>query len=212
MSNCKSNIRDGAVFNRWTLLHRVYENDKLVGWLCRCECGTERIVGNVATIANGKSSSCGCLRKQLLSSNNPMFHEDVRLKVSASIKADPKRQEIIAKAVAAANTQEIKEKRKNTNQIRYGGNSPAASQSILDKMKATNMDRYGGSAPASNKAILRKMANTCMQRFGVENIMHLPEYRELVGALVSEYRRNKGIKLLSDGVALVDACQANIIT
>lgn len=55
----------GEKFGRWTILeykgqaknyHRLY--------LCRCECGTEKVV-QLGHLKNGRSASCGCLRKEL---------------------------------------------------------------------------------------------------------------------------------------------------
>lgn len=55
----------GKKFNRWLVLKRV-SNDKhnLTQWLCRCDCGTERIVlGN--SLRNGRSKSCGCYNREI---------------------------------------------------------------------------------------------------------------------------------------------------
>jgi 5-methylcytosine-specific restriction endonuclease McrA len=32
-------------------------------WLCRCDCGTEKVIGNLA-LQNGTTQSCGCLQKE----------------------------------------------------------------------------------------------------------------------------------------------------
>jgi hypothetical protein len=52
----------GQVFGRWTALTltrlRFY-----AAWVCRCECGTERIV-RAADLLNGSSVSCGCYRRE----------------------------------------------------------------------------------------------------------------------------------------------------
>jgi hypothetical protein len=52
---------------RWALLERRSGVGRNVMWLCRCACGTERLVRQ-STLAAGKSSSCGCLRPALLAS------------------------------------------------------------------------------------------------------------------------------------------------
>ena len=62
----------GQKFGRWVVLENVGKGK----WLCRCECGTERVV--LATHLNsGKTKSCGCLRKQLChertGKNHPMY-------------------------------------------------------------------------------------------------------------------------------------------
>ena len=50
----------GQKFGRWQVLSRAMNtSDGKAQWLCRCECGTERIVLG-KTLRSGKSSSCGC--------------------------------------------------------------------------------------------------------------------------------------------------------
>ena len=53
----------GQKFGRWTVLERAPKpegsHSTSAFWLCRCECGTEKVVsGNV--LKQGKSQSCGC--------------------------------------------------------------------------------------------------------------------------------------------------------
>ncbi len=51
----------GKKFNRWTVLGRAGSNHKgLALWLCKCECGVERVVRG-SDLRNGSSQSCGCL-------------------------------------------------------------------------------------------------------------------------------------------------------
>lgn len=53
----------GQRFHRWTVLSIT--NQRLngsVGWLCRCDCGTERIV-NAGNLRAGLSKSCGCTNR-----------------------------------------------------------------------------------------------------------------------------------------------------
>lgn len=60
----------GHKFNRWTVICRV-ENTKLgqARWLCRCDCGNERQITS-ATIRQGFSKSCGCLKSELTLARN----------------------------------------------------------------------------------------------------------------------------------------------
>lgn len=57
---------EGKRFGRLTVLCRA-ENSKQgqAQWMCRCDCGTETIVRGVQ-LRNGKTSSCGCLRRERL--------------------------------------------------------------------------------------------------------------------------------------------------
>lgn len=55
----------GKKFGRWTVL-RQSTNGKSgdVRWLCRCSCGTKRVIyGN--SLKSGRSSSCGCYHKEV---------------------------------------------------------------------------------------------------------------------------------------------------
>ena len=57
----------GQKFGKWTILERA-ENSagRDSRWLCRCECGTEKIVYG-KNLRNGRSTSCGCYKKSNLS-------------------------------------------------------------------------------------------------------------------------------------------------
>lgn len=52
----------------WTVIKRVprpeYKTGNGVWWLCRCDCGTERVVVGT-TLRNGTSQSCGCMRADM---------------------------------------------------------------------------------------------------------------------------------------------------
>jgi hypothetical protein len=48
----------GMTFGKWTVLQRT-NRKKIVYYVCRCKCGTEREVLSVS-LRNGKSVSCGC--------------------------------------------------------------------------------------------------------------------------------------------------------
>jgi hypothetical protein len=53
----------GMRFGRWAVLARWLERDKGTFWLCRCRCGTERIVdGN--NLRRDLSKSCGCFKQE----------------------------------------------------------------------------------------------------------------------------------------------------
>ena len=56
----------GKIFTRWTVLEKSASNTATgqPRWLCRCECGVEKIVTG-ANLRGGKSSSCGCLRDDM---------------------------------------------------------------------------------------------------------------------------------------------------
>lgn len=56
----------GKRFWRWTVLSFAKRTSKDSLWLCRCDCGTERIVGANHLKSNG-TMSCGCLSRQICS-------------------------------------------------------------------------------------------------------------------------------------------------
>lgn len=55
--------RVGQIFGRWTLIEPARDRNDKIGYLCRCECGTERFVAWV-TLRHHKSRSCGCLKAE----------------------------------------------------------------------------------------------------------------------------------------------------
>ncbi len=60
----KNNLKDlkGKVFGKLTVLERAdgkRQNSAL--WLCRCECGTEKVLCS-PDLVDGRTKSCGCLR------------------------------------------------------------------------------------------------------------------------------------------------------
>jgi len=58
-----SEIQDGTKFNRWTVLSRHRREDGQTGFLCRCDCGTER---DIAFRHLAKSVSCGCYQREVI--------------------------------------------------------------------------------------------------------------------------------------------------
>jgi hypothetical protein len=55
----------GQKFGRWTVLKEVEKDHKHNRrmWLCRCECGNEKVVPGI-TMTTGDSQSCGCLQRE----------------------------------------------------------------------------------------------------------------------------------------------------
>lgn len=64
----------GQKFGRLTVVKRVEDyvspsGQKLVQWLCECECGNKTIVQS-CILRHGKTASCGCLRNEVVSKIN----------------------------------------------------------------------------------------------------------------------------------------------
>lgn len=55
----------GQRYGRWTVLSFVETKNELSRWLCRCDCGTEKIVYRGGLVRNA-TQSCGCLQKEML--------------------------------------------------------------------------------------------------------------------------------------------------
>lgn len=54
----------GSVFGYWTVLDRHEKNENGgYRWLCRCKCGTEKMI-LARNLKNGSSKSCGCMRRE----------------------------------------------------------------------------------------------------------------------------------------------------
>ena len=58
----------GMRFGRWTVMERAelpvkQKNGIINGWLCRCDCGTERVIDR-ESLVTGRSVSCGCNRAE----------------------------------------------------------------------------------------------------------------------------------------------------
>lgn len=61
MGKQKKNII-GETFGEWTVIGETNKTNRSGSyWLCKCDCGIERVVFN-GTLRTGKSKSCGCSR------------------------------------------------------------------------------------------------------------------------------------------------------
>lgn len=61
----------GDKFNRFTLISlAVPDPNGRVNWLCRCDCGTEKVM-NVTLVAKGQIKSCGCLKAEAAQARSP---------------------------------------------------------------------------------------------------------------------------------------------
>jgi hypothetical protein len=50
----------GSIYTRWTVIDRAPPETKGNKWLCRCECGTIKVI-KAEQLNGGHSRSCGCL-------------------------------------------------------------------------------------------------------------------------------------------------------
>jgi hypothetical protein len=59
----------GQKFGRLTVIRRADSKSKDPRWLCKCECGAEKIVRS-SCLRYGEAKSCGCISKQLNSKSH----------------------------------------------------------------------------------------------------------------------------------------------
>jgi len=60
----------GKKFGRLIVIDRSYPNqNKHLMWLCKCDCGKEKIIVGY-NLKRNHTNSCGCLRKELTSARN----------------------------------------------------------------------------------------------------------------------------------------------
>lgn len=64
----KIDLQDRS-FGRLLVIAPAKSENRKTKWLCRCECGNEKVVGAGELLA-GRSQSCGCLRNELLKLRN----------------------------------------------------------------------------------------------------------------------------------------------
>lgn len=63
----------GQKFGMYTVLGYSHTKDAQPYWVCRCDCGNERVVaGN--NLKRGKSISCGCSRRVNIKHNTRLYH------------------------------------------------------------------------------------------------------------------------------------------
>src|SRR5262245_4644675 len=53
----------GIRYGRWTVIRQHAELSRRANWVCRCDCGVERVVAGLS-LRSGISRSCGCLRRK----------------------------------------------------------------------------------------------------------------------------------------------------
>lgn len=68
-------VRVGDTFGRWTVIENApifrlrIDGGRVASFTCRCQCGTERVVG-LRHLRSGASGSCGCLRNEIVHISN----------------------------------------------------------------------------------------------------------------------------------------------
>lgn len=64
-------------YNRLTPIKIAYKKDRASYWLCQCDCGNTTTVRE-ASIKNGHTKSCGCIRSDRMKYSNPRTTHGLR--------------------------------------------------------------------------------------------------------------------------------------
>jgi endogenous inhibitor of DNA gyrase (YacG/DUF329 family) len=80
----------------------------------------------------------------------------------------------------AIDSNDTKEKRKQTNLEKYGSENPFGNKEIQEKIKQTNIEKYGVEHLLQSSEFLEKAKKTMLNRYGVENALHSNEIKEKV--------------------------------
>jgi 5-methylcytosine-specific restriction endonuclease McrA len=83
----------GRRFGRWTVVARDLTSTGPPRWLCRCDCGTEKIQNGQA-VRSQTSKSCGCLKRELEEAKSITLEEQ---KIRRSARAKTKAQSAVRK-------------------------------------------------------------------------------------------------------------------
>ena len=70
-------LRDltGQRFGNLIVIERAENLGKKIAWLCKCDCGNEKII-RATDLTSGKIKSCGCLRKELAKEHMIQLNEE----------------------------------------------------------------------------------------------------------------------------------------
>ena len=64
----------GNIYNYWAVISHKKRNE----CICRCKCGTEKIV-KIQSLTEGTSKSCGCFKRETVSTNLIRRHRDKKI-------------------------------------------------------------------------------------------------------------------------------------
>lgn len=130
-----------------------------------------------------------------LMSSNPSFRRkkycSVDCRKSKKAQAETTRQRektMLSRYGAKVSTQseEIRERIKESNMKKYGVEWVISSKQVRDKVKETSLAKYGTEYPAEAEIVKQKVKATCLKRYGTEN------------ALTSDFAREKRAKVIKE--------------
>lgn len=77
-------------------------------------------------------------------------------------------------------SEEIKDKIKQTNIKRYGVEWTPQAKQVKEKIKQTNLERYGTTTPITTPSVKEKAKQTLIQKYGVENAFSSTEIKDKI--------------------------------
>jgi hypothetical protein len=133
----KSRIIDltGQVFGRLTVMN-LYGSNKTTIWSCKCECGNYVVIPR-GSLISGRTKSCGCLNRKLVSerNRNKIINEQERKRLS-NIR------------LGTIHSEETKQK---MSESRSGMNSPNYGKTFPPEIRKRMSDGYKYHAPRLGK-------------------------------------------------------------
>lgn len=78
----------------------------------------------------------------------------------------------------ASRSTETNSKRKETNTLRYGGETPFHSKEIQNKVQENCMLKYGVKSPLLVQEIQEKIKQVCIEKYGVDNVSKNEQIKE----------------------------------
>ena len=91
-------------------------------------------------------------------------------------------------------TLESIEKRKQTCQMKYGGNSPASSNEVFNKMKDTCFIRYNSYLFIQSDDFITKTRKTCKEKYGCEFYQNSDDFKEKISKQFKVINNDQNIK------------------
>lgn len=106
-----------------------------------------------------------------------------RYRIFCSVKCSSSDKDVVNKRVKTKKllgfdyNNQIIEKRKATNNVKYGGNSPSSSSAVREKQQATNIIKYGVASVMQSEIVKTKKNNTIKSVYGVDNISQIEDVK-----------------------------------
>lgn len=84
--------------------------------------------------------------------------------------------------------QQSTEKRKATNLVKYGVETPLQNKTIKEKQEQTMIDKYGVRYAVQSPELIDQYKEICLEKYGVDNPLKLPEVQEkMTKSFVTKY-------------------------